>query len=264
MNNDKTQTLYEAVARGKGKNIFCIRLGGLDELFIKMKEGDPDPNTKVLRVVTNTFTGTRTVTLSLEQWDRFSINRTLYGLQAISMNGVQTIETKDYAAAGNCISQIIDNVDRHNYVKIDLQQNQLKLAIDHLISDVIGSNNLVMENHNTHIMYLQFSDRLRLNRGSQYSGIVYKIDHPGQGKVMSIQELNDLRNSSQNVDHALPDGPVYLKLPTKTTEMILCGHENALAKYLKAFSNSPNYLLFTNPSVGEDKDLYNILPNIEI
>lgn len=260
----KTKLLHDAVAKGKGKNIFCIRLGGLDELFIKMNDGDPDPNLKVLRVNTNTFTGTRVVTLRLEQWDRFSINRTLYGLQAVSMNGVHTIESKDYAAAGNTISQIVDTVDRYKYVKIDLEQNHLHKAANQLISDVVGVNNLVMENHNLHIMYLSFSNRLRLNQGSQYSGIVYEITNPGQGRVLSIQELADLRNQLQQADHMLPDGKVYLKVPTKTTEMVLCGHENALAKYSNGFANSANYLLHGIPSLEDGKVLYTILPNIEI
>lgn len=259
-----TKTLHEAIAKGRGKDIFCIRLGGLDELFIKMKDDKDEPNNKVLRVTTNTFTGTRVVTLKLEQGDRLSIHRTLYGLQAISMNGVSTVECKEYAVAGKVIVQVVDLTDKHNYVKVDLEQNHLYKAANQLISDVVGLDNLVMENHNTHIMYLSLSNRLRLNQGSQFSGIVYEISSPGKGRVLSIQELATLRNQLADIDHILPDGKVYLKIPTKTTEMVLCGHENALAKYSNAFAKSANYLLHTTPSMEDGKVLYTILPNIEI
>lgn len=267
--NFENTALYRAIIMAKQKNVYLIRLGGLDSIHLRTIEGNPQM--RLLRTTTNRFTGTHTLTLFLAEGERFAIHRTVYGLQAITMGNASTIEVKHYmVVVGNVCT--ITEPDIHDYHQIDINKPQQLVAVDKLLSDVLGTANMVLENHNTHIDQIRLEDRLRLNQGSQYGSVVYEISGPGKARALSIDELHALRIKYEPVEMCVPEGVVYLKVPTTVREMVLCGHPNTLEKYRVAFGTSQSYKLHrlddgktkdgsALENARVDSEVYAILPN---
>lgn len=265
MSNVNLETLYNAVVKGKGNDIYLVRVGGLDELGLHLDDvpDNYDVNERVLRVSTNTFTGTRNVTLRLNTGDSIIINRLMYGLSAVALNGVKTIESKQFMAISASNGKSLVNIIKEPelFKTVDLHRSQQFKAVDYLINDLVGMDNLVIDNRNTHIDTISFSPNLRLSEASQYSSVVYELTGAGKGSALSKAAINSIRAELQaeNEERMLPEGKVYLKVPTKVKELVLCGNPNTTDLLKSSMDKSNNYCLY--PSTD---DTYFVLPNITL
>ena len=261
LTNDKARKIYEAVIGGKGPNVYCVRLGGLDELALRLTD-DSSVESRVLRISKNIFTGTRVYTLHLKEGERFLINRTVFGLGALSFNGIKTVEAKTYLVTEKILIQIPD-LDLQDYTTPATDYNELSEAASQLIGDIIGLENLVVTLPSKEIQRVRFETSLKLNTASIARATVYEVTAPKVSKTLTNKELADARGGDYKNDTIIPEGTIYVKVPVDGSEIVICGSPNTLGKYINAMNGSSKYLLHLDPNNSAEV-LSSLLTNSEI
>ena len=261
LTNDKARKVYEAVIGGKGPNIYCVRLGGLDELALRLVDNS-SVDSRVLRISKNIFTGTRVYTLHLKEGERFLINRTVFGLGALSFNGIKTVEAKTYLVTEKTLIQIPD-LDLQDYTTPTTDYNELSETVSHLVGDIIGLENLVVTLPSKEIQRVRFETSLKLNIASITRATVYEVTAPKVSKTLTSKELTDVRGGDYKNDTSIPEGTIYVKVPVDGSEIVICGSPVTLSKYINAMNASNKYILHLDPNNSAEV-LSSLLTNSEI
>ena len=248
-----TADLMKGVLYGAPPRTIVIRINGSDKIGFTASNGD-SIESRVLRVMKNSFNGASNVTLKVSDGDYVQITRDVWGWGSLSTNGVQTLEKSGYKYSNKALHSVDLTED---LPLIELNTSLQHKAVQRLVDDIIGPENLAAVVSNISVTNLRIENTLKLNKTSQESGIIYECSGPGKGKAVTVNELELLRERfKQDVP---PEGAIYVKVPTEAREVVLCGNPETVAKYLHALNSSVNYILHKF-----DDTNYAILPNVQL